>query len=659
MKRLLCGVLLLLSMAGGVHAQTLRPKINLVSPTGGQRGTTVDFALLGTNLGYGTQVFADGPGLTVESVTPEAPPANAKNPDGKIVAKIKIAPETPPGRYPLRVVTPFGPSEAGYIVVGEWPEAEEKEPNANPQQAQALTGPITVNGRCDGEDVDVYRVTIQKGETIVFSAAAGSIGSALTPVLTLRDANGHDRAFAAALSQPDALLTFTAPQTGDYYLHVRDLRYQGSPNHFYRLTVGKIPAVTSVFPLGGTGGNTLRLALNGVNLPSVTEWKPPRSTEPTYTSLPLPHVGGPRLEVGILPEITEEGNNDLPANAQAVTIPVTINGRISVPYSTKPDVDCFRFTAAKGQAITMEVIAARLGSSLDAVLTVMDKSGKELANNDDARGRDAALTFTSPEAGEYIVRVSDLNGRSGETFGYRLRLALPTPDFQLTFSPDCLAIAPGDRVQFTVAVNRQNFQNVPIAFTLEGLPAGIKLLGPTVIPGGETSTTLIAVADEKAAPAVAPLRVIGTATIGDQTITRRAESHVEFYTKDGERLVRNTRPMPFALAAVTGPSDLILNGPTERVTLAVGKTVEIKVIVQRKAGFTAKIPLLLYGLPNGVSVSGPAEIPENKNEATLTLKAEANAAVSEVVLSLLGRSIVDELRFSEHAALTIPLTVTK
>ena len=119
MKRLLCGVLLLLSMAGIAHAQTLRPKINLVSTTGGQRGTTVAFTLIGTNLGYGTQVFADGPGLTVESATPEAPPANAKNPDGKIVAKIKIAPETPPGRYPLRVVTPFGPSEVGYIVVGE------------------------------------------------------------------------------------------------------------------------------------------------------------------------------------------------------------------------------------------------------------------------------------------------------------------------------------------------------------------------------------------------------------------------------------------------------------------------------------------------------------------------------------------------------------
>jgi hypothetical protein len=659
MKRLLCGVLLLLSMAGIAHAQTLRPKINLVSPTGGQRGTTVAFTLIGTNLGYGTQVFADGPGLTVESATPEAPPANAKNPDGKIVAKIKIAPETPPGRYPLRVVTPFGPSEVGYIVVGEWPEAEEKEPNANPQQAQALTGPITVNGRCDGEDVDVYRVTIQKGETLVFSAAAGSIGSALTPVLTLRDANGHDRAFAAALSQPDALLTFTAPQTGDYFLHVRDLRYQGSPNHFYRLTVGKIPVVTSVFPLGGTGGNTLRLALNGVNLPSVTEWKPPRSAEPTYTSLPLPHVGGPRLEVGILPEVMEEEHNDALASAQAVKMPVTVNGRIAVLYSTKSDVDCFRFMVRKGQPVTVEVIAARLGSSLDAVLTVLDKSGKELANNDDGRGRDAYLTFAAPDEGEYIVRVSDLNGRSGDSFGYRLRISPPSVDFQLAFSPDCLAIAPGDRTQVTVTANRQNVQDLDIPFTVEGLPAGVKLLGPTIIPKGQSSVTLLAIADEKAAPAVSPLQVIGTATIGNQTITRRAEGQAEFYTKDGDRLVRNTRPAPFSLAAVTGPSDLILNAPTERLALTVGKTVEIKVTVQRKAGFTAKIPVILQGLPNGVSVSGPAEIPENKNEATLTLKAEANAAVGDVVLTLIGRSIVDELRFSDHAALPIPLTVTK
>lgn len=661
MKRLLASLFLLLGVAGLAHAQTLRPRIALVSPAGGQRGTTVAFTLTGPNLGYGTQVLVNTPGLTVESVTPEAPAANAKNPDGKIVAQVKIAPETPPGSYPLRVITPFGPSEVGHIVVGEWPEIAEKEPDNTPEQAQTLAGPVTLNGRSDGnEDVDVYRVTIAQGETLVFAAAAGSIGSALTPVLTLRDAAGHDRAFAAALRQPDALLTFTAPQTGDYFLQVRDLRYQGSANHYYRLTAGKIPAVTSVFPLGGTTGSALNLALDGVNLPPFAPWTPPpRSAETSYARLPLTHVGSPRLEVGPFPEMVEGEQNDLPASAQAVTLPVTINGRIYVPYSTLSDVDCFRFTAAKGNTIAIEVIAARLGSSLDAVLTVQDKSGKELANKDDLHGRDPALNFTAPEEGEYIVRVRDLNGHAGKAFGYRLRLAPAVPDFQLAFHPDCLAVAPGDRVPFTVTTTRQNGFDNEITLSFEGLPPGVRLIGPTVIAKGQNAVTLLATADAGTPVALSPLRVTGTAPLGGQPATRQGESHVPIYVKNGDKLDLTTRPAPLALAAVTGPSDLILTADARPLALAAGKTVEIKVTVQRKAGFTAKIPLIVQGLPTGVSVSGAAEIPENKNEATLTLKAEANAATGDTTLTLLGRSAVDELRFSDHAALPIPLSVTK
>ena len=160
MKRL-CGSLFLLLLTLGVaRGQTLRPRIALVSPSGGQRGTTVPITLTGVNLGYGTQLILDGPGLTVEALTPEPPPANAKNPDGKIVAQVKIAPDAPLGRYPLRVLTPLGPSEIGYFVVGEWPEITEKEPNNTREQAQPLpTLPVTLVGRSDaGEDLSLIHI---------------------------------------------------------------------------------------------------------------------------------------------------------------------------------------------------------------------------------------------------------------------------------------------------------------------------------------------------------------------------------------------------------------------------------------------------------------------------------------------------------------------
>lgn len=663
-------ILLLTAMGGSsrVHGQTLRPQIALVSPSGGQRGTTVAVTLTGINLGFGMELTIAGPGLTVEAFTPDIPPpppADAKapiprNPVGKIVARVKIAPDAPLGRYPLRVLTPLGPSEVGYFVVGEWPEVVEKEPANTRETAQSLPNlPVTVVGRSDSaEDVDVYRVTISRGETLVFAAASGSIGSPLAPVLTLRDADGQDRGFAAALNRPDAVLTFIAPQTADYFLFLRDLRYQGSPAHHYRLTVGRIPAVTGVFPLGGASGSAVRVTLAGVNLPTPPHRDVSLPTEIPFAPLTLPDVGSRRLEVGTLPEAFETNPNETPDTAQRITLPATVNGRIFASFSPRPDVDCFRFTATKGQVLALEVVAARLGSPLDAVLSVLDTTGKELATNDDARGRDAALTFTAPEAGEYIARISDLTGRADETFGYRLHIAPPVPDFQLAFSPDCLAVAPGDRVPFTVTATRQNGFDGEIALTFDGLPAGIHLAGVPVIGKGQTVATLMATADPGAAVSVAPLRVTGTATLGSGPVTRRAESRERSYVKINDKIEATTRPVPLPFAAVTGPSDLLITTGAERLTLAAGKTVEWKVSVQRKAGFTAKIPLLVQGLPAGVSVAG-AEIAENKSEATLTLKAEDNAAIGEVTITLLGQSVVDELHFTEHAAAPIVLTVSK
>src|SRR5438105_5912536 len=94
------------------QAQTAWPRVTAVTPAGGQRGTTVDLTLSGINVGRGTGLLFEGSGLTVESVTPEAPapppkpgekPAELpKNPEGKLVARVRIAAEAQPGVRALR-----------------------------------------------------------------------------------------------------------------------------------------------------------------------------------------------------------------------------------------------------------------------------------------------------------------------------------------------------------------------------------------------------------------------------------------------------------------------------------------------------------------------------------------------------------------------------
>jgi hypothetical protein len=128
-------------------------------------------------------------------------------------------------------------------------------------------------------------------------------------------------------------------------------------------------------------------------------------------------ASGLRFVVGDLPEVVEEEVDGDPVPVP-VTLPVTINGRIF----PREDVDVWSFAARKGQAVTCEVHAARLGSPLDARLEVLGPDGRPLAENDDARGADPLLRFTPPADGTYQVRIRDANLKGGPAYVYRLTL---------------------------------------------------------------------------------------------------------------------------------------------------------------------------------------------------------------------------------------------
>ena len=92
-------------------------------------------------------------------------------------------------------------------------------------------------------------------------------------------------------------------------------------------------------------------------------------------------------------------------------------GAIQVPR----DVDVFRFAGRRGQRIVAEVLAARLGSPLDASLTLYDAAGRILANADDSRGSaDPVLEMALPRDGVYFLAVNDAQDAGGPGHVYRL-----------------------------------------------------------------------------------------------------------------------------------------------------------------------------------------------------------------------------------------------
>jgi hypothetical protein len=135
--------------------------------------------------------------------------------------------------------------------------------------------------------------------------------------------------------------------------------------------------------------------------------------------------------VGTLPEVLEQEANNLPADAQHVTLPAIVNGRISPTL----DVDCYRFSAGKGQRIVAAVLAYGMDSFvdirqgyLDTSLELLDASGNVAAVAEDTLGPDPLVHLTIPADGDYTVRVQSLGFKGSDHAVYRLTLGeVPYP----------------------------------------------------------------------------------------------------------------------------------------------------------------------------------------------------------------------------------------
>lgn len=69
---------------------------------------------------------------------------------------------------------------------------------------------------------------------------------------------------------PDSLLLFEVPADGKYSVEIYDAIYRSREDFVYRLTIGEIPFVTGIFPLGGKTGSVDNFELSGYNLEAGT-----------------------------------------------------------------------------------------------------------------------------------------------------------------------------------------------------------------------------------------------------------------------------------------------------------------------------------------------------------------------------------------------------
>ena len=130
--------------------------------------------------------------------------------------------------------------------------------------------------------------------------------------------------------------------------------------------------------------------------------------------------------VGDEPVILEADDqaNDRPANAQRLTLPSAVSGRIS----RVEDIDWYVFEAEPGEWIAFEIWANRLENKIhdlqthfDPILTVCDARSRQIAVADNTYSADPLLAFRAPARGRYYLEVRDTTYAGNASWCYGLR----------------------------------------------------------------------------------------------------------------------------------------------------------------------------------------------------------------------------------------------
>lgn len=476
--------------------------------------------------------------------TRTAPPAIAET----VTLEITLAPDASAGEREIRLRTASGLSNPLTFCVGQLSEISApvitatsarpvrdrylaNEPRAaRMKSGTELTLPAIINGQILPGEVDRFRFAATKGQRLTFVVSARALIPYLADAvpgwfqstIAILDPQGRELAYADDYRfAPDPIISCEIPADGVYALEIKDALFRGREDFVYRIAVGELPFITAIFPLGGRSGQRLPVEVSGWNLPrDRMEINAVDRAPGAFLFSVFHHAqfsNAVRFALDAMPDSFETEPNDTNPQALPLMLPAIVNGRME----RTGDEDVFRFAGRAGDSLVAEVLARRLGSPLDSVLTLSDGNGRPLATNDDFEDKgtgllthhaDSRIAFTLPADGVYLLRVADTQRQGGPEYGYRLRVGAPQPDFELRVVPSTINVRAGASVPITVyALRRDGFEG-EIALALQDAPRGFVLSGAR-IPANAAAVRLTLTVPADARDDAPVLRLAGRASI--------------------------------------------------------------------------------------------------------------------------------------------------
>ena len=585
-----------------------------------------------------------------------------------VALSITIDADAEPGPWQLRLVTPLGLSNPVAFSVGQLPEVSEQEPavpaepvpgraggrraNRAPGRAgaqepvqppsqteepQTVTLPVVINGRiipADARrapgaaprqqnqylpgDTDRYTFDAHKDQDLVVAASARDVMPYLADAVpgwfqatvALFDATGREVAYDDDYRfQPDPVLHYRIPADGAYTVEIKDALYRGREDFVYRLSIGELPFVTTVFPLGGSARSKTAVQVAGWNLPTDMVTMDASGVGPGTASLTVRRgaLVSNRVSFAIdsVREIVEREPNNSPREAAKLALPVIVNGRIQAAG----DVDVFAVSGRAGEQVVAEVTARRLGSPLDSVIELTDAAGARLALCDDVTDKgaglithqaDSRIMIALPSNGTFYLRVGDLQRKGGAEYGYRLRVSAPQPDFELRVTPPEINAGAGTSVPVTVHALRKDGFAGDVTVTLKDAPQGFTLSGG-LVPSGQDHVrlTLNVPPMRPAGPTVLSLE--GRAAIHGKTVVHRASAAEDMMQAFAYRHLvpaDNVKVTVLARGGTRVPARILMDGAAK---IPAGGSVRVRVGLPVVRAFE-NVQLELSEPPDGVAL---------------------------------------------------------
>ncbi|GAA4429782.1 serine protease [Bremerella cremea] len=613
------------------------PNLQRFDPPGFQRGTELEVVLRGDRIADAQDLLFYESGIEMKSMTVE----NDKT--AKVTLAIK--PECRLGQHACRLRTASGLSDVCLFYVGAMPEVEEKEPNNDFKEPQAVAMNSTVNGIVQNEDVDYFVVEAKKGERITAELTGLRLGRTFfDPYVAILNEQRFELAKSddEPLVYQDCICSMLAPEDGKYIIQVRESSYGGNGNCAYRLSIGNFPRPLGIFPTGGKPGEEIEVTWLGdpsgtqtakVKLPA-EEGEFLYYPEDQYGIAPSPN----RLFVSSLPTAVEAEPN----NERKEATPMEGPGIASGVIGEKGDEDFFKFMAKKGQDYEVRVYAREmLRSYLDPVVDVYRMSnGQRLQGNDDSNGNiDSYLTVKAPEDEELVIRVRDHLGTGGPLSVYRIEVTQKTPKLTVEipevqqYVARTISVPQDNYMAILVSARRENFGS-ELAFSFDDIPEGVEVITfpmaentnllPVMLKAKPDAKLAGKLVDVVAKPTKEELKLEGH--VRQRSMLVRGQNARDMWGHDAQHMaVAVTEKVPYKLEIVQPKVPVVRDG-----------SMQLKVVATRDEGFDSEIRLRLLNDPPGIGASRSIKIEKGQTEATIPVTANGGAQIGTHKICVLG-----------------------